>query len=82
MTGALEGWDVRSRLSEIQRPDPGRARRATTCPLHSVSKTLVDGISGAQEVVLEDSSHMPVIEETERYLSAVPREFLYAVEAR
>jgi pimeloyl-ACP methyl ester carboxylesterase len=35
----------------------------------------------AREVVFEESSHTPVLEETERYLRVV-REFLYAVEAR
>ena len=46
-----------------------------------VSRTLVEGIAGAREVVLEDSSHMPVLEETERYL-AVVRKFLHETEER
>jgi L-proline amide hydrolase len=37
----------------------------------AISRTLVEGIPGAREVVLEESSHTPVLEETERYLDAV-----------
>jgi hypothetical protein len=37
----------------------------------AIALTLVDGIAGAKEVVLEDSSHTPVLEETDRYLEVV-----------
>ena len=37
----------------------------------AVSRTLVTGIRGAREVVLDDSSHTPVLEETDRYLRVV-----------
>jgi pimeloyl-ACP methyl ester carboxylesterase len=78
VTGALEGWDVRSRLSEIDVPTlVVRGGHDLSTPL--VSKTLVEGIEGAREVVFEESSHMPVLEETERYL-AVLRDFLAAVD--
>ena len=32
---------------------------------------LVNGIKGAREVVLEKSSHTPVLEQTEEYLKAI-----------
>jgi pimeloyl-ACP methyl ester carboxylesterase len=39
----------------------------------AVAATLVDGIDGAREVVLEQSSHTPILEETDRYLAVVRR---------
>jgi len=36
-----------------------------------IAATLVEGISNACEVVLGESSHTPVLEETERYLEAI-----------
>jgi pimeloyl-ACP methyl ester carboxylesterase len=78
VTGALEGWDVRTRLKELHVPTlVVRGGHDLSTPL--VSQTLVEGIAGAREVVLQDSSHMPVLEETERYL-AVVRGFLHETE--
>jgi pimeloyl-ACP methyl ester carboxylesterase len=80
MTGALAGWDVRPRLGELRMPTlilRGEHDLSTA----AISKTLTDGIPHAREVVFADSSHTPVLEETERYLRTV-REFLYSVEAR
>jgi proline iminopeptidase len=80
VTGALRGWDVRHRLGEIDVPTlivRGRHDLST----ESVTATLIDGIRGARTVVFDDSSHMPVLEETERYL-AVVGEFLRDVEPR
>jgi hypothetical protein len=37
----------------------------------SIAATLVTGIRGAREVVLEESSHTPAMEETEKYLQAI-----------
>jgi proline-specific peptidase len=71
-TGPLKGWDVRARLREIDVPTlvvRGRYDMST----NSISATLVNGIAGAREVVLEHSSHTPVLEETERYLEVVDR---------
>ena len=80
ITGALHGWDVRERLHELTLPTlVVRGGHDLSTP--AISQTLCDGIPNAREVVLEHSSHTPVLEETERYL-AVVREFLYAVEAR
>jgi proline-specific peptidase len=80
MTGALAGWDVRPRLAELKMPTL-ILRGAHDLSTAAISKTLTDGIPHAREIVFDDSSHTPVLEETERYLSAV-REFFYAVEAR
>jgi pimeloyl-ACP methyl ester carboxylesterase len=80
MTGALGGWDVRPRLGELKLPTL-ILRGAHDLSTPAISKTLTDGIPHAREVVFEESSHTPVLEETERYLRCV-RDFLYAVEAR
>jgi pimeloyl-ACP methyl ester carboxylesterase len=80
MTGALGGWDVRPRLGELKMPTL-ILRGAYDLSTPAISKTLMDGIPHAREVVFPESSHTPVLEETERYLRTV-RDFLYAVEAR
>src|SRR6059036_1432976 len=70
VTGALRGWDVRDRLGEIDLPTlviRGRHDMSTD----PISATLVNGIKGAREVVLEESSHTPVLEETDQYLAAI-----------
>ena len=80
MTGALGGWDVRPRLGELRMPTlilRGEHDLSTA----AISKTLTDGIPHAREVVFADSSHTPVLEETEHYLRTV-KDFLYTVEAR
>src|SRR5712691_7368609 len=67
VTGALRGWDLRERLGEIEVPTlviRGRHDMSTD----PISATLVNGIKGAREIVLGDSSHTPVLEETEEYL--------------
>jgi L-proline amide hydrolase len=70
MTGALRGWDVRDRLHEIDVPTLVIRGRHDMCT-DAVAATLVQGISDVREVVLEESSHTPVLEEPERYLEAV-----------
>src|SRR5919199_4406767 len=67
VTGALRGWDVRDRLAEIDVPTLVVRGRFDMCT-DPISATLVNGIRGAREAVLEQSSHTPVLEETERYL--------------
>ena len=71
-TGELADWDVRDRLPEIDVPTLV-IRGAYDLCTPPVAKTLVDGIRGARLVVFEESSHTPVLEETERYLATVPR---------
>ncbi len=80
VTGALRGWDVRDRLREIEVPTlviRGRHDMSTD----PISATLVNGIKGAREVVLENSSHTPVLEETDQYLEAIS-EFMREAETR
>ena len=80
LTGALQGWDVRSRLHELDLPAlviRGRSDLST----ESIAATLVGGLPDAREVVFEQSSHTPVLEETERYLEVVAG-FLREVERR
>jgi L-proline amide hydrolase len=69
-TGALKGWSSHERLHEIDVPTlvvRGRYDMSTD----PISAELVNGIRGAREVVFEESSHTPVLEETDRYLEVV-----------
>jgi len=70
VTGAIRGWDVRDRLGEIEMPTLVVRGRHDMCT-DAIAATLVQGIRDVCEVVLEHSSHTPVLEETERYLDAV-----------
>jgi proline-specific peptidase len=79
VTGSLRGWDVRPRLQEIQVPTLV-LRGAYDLSTESISRTLVDGIPNAREAVFAESSHTPVLEETDRYLEVVGG-FLREVEA-
>jgi L-proline amide hydrolase len=69
-TGALKGWSTRDRLQEIQVPTLVVRGRYDMCT-EPIAAELVNGIRGAREVVLEESSHTPVLEETDRYLEVV-----------
>src|SRR5919198_1394013 len=66
------GWDVRNRLEGIRVPTLVVRGRYDMCT-PPIARTLVQGIAGAQEVVLEESSHTPVLEETDRYLEVIGR---------
>jgi proline-specific peptidase len=70
VTGALRGWDVRDRLGEIDAPTLV-IRGGYDMSTEKISATLVNGIRNAREVVFENSSHTPVLEETEGYLATV-----------
>jgi len=78
-TGALKGWDTRDRLHEIRVPTLVVRGRYDMCT-DPIAAELVDGIAGAREVVLEESSHTPAMEESDRYLTIV-REFTREAEA-
>lgn len=69
-TGALKGWDIRDRLHEIDVPTLVVRGRYDMCT-EPIAATLVNGIPNTREVVLEHSSHTPVLEETDRYLEVV-----------
>ncbi len=70
ITGALRDWDVRDRLGEIAVPALVVRGRYDLCT-EQVAATLLGGLRDAREVVFEESSHMPVLEETDRYLEVV-----------
>jgi L-proline amide hydrolase len=70
VTGAIKGWDVRDRLKEIDIPTLVIRGRYDMCT-DPIAADLVNGIKGAREVVLEESSHTPVMEQTEEYLAAI-----------
>ncbi len=69
-TGALKGWNVRDRLREIDVPTLVLRGRHDMCTA-PIAAELVEGIREAREVVLEHSSHTPVLEETDRYLEVL-----------
>jgi proline-specific peptidase len=69
-TGVLRGWDIEDRLGDIDVPTLVVRGRYDMCT-EPIAATLVEGIPGAREVVLENSSHTPVLEETDRYLELV-----------
>jgi L-proline amide hydrolase len=69
-TGPLRDWDVRDRLGEIDVPTLVIRGAYDECT-EPIAATLVRGIRGARLVVFEESSHTPVLEETERYLRVV-----------
>ena len=70
VTGALRGWDVSDRLGEIEVPTLVIRGRYDMCT-NPIAATLTEGIRNAREIVLDESSHTPVLEETERYLESV-----------
>jgi proline-specific peptidase len=69
-TGALRDWDVRDRLGEIDVPTLVIRGRYDMCT-DQIAATLTEGIPNSREVVLEESSHTPLLEETDRYLATI-----------
>ncbi len=69
-TGALKGWDTRDRLHEIDVPTLVIRGRYDMCT-EPIAADLVNGIEGSRLEVFEESSHTPVLEESDRYLSVV-----------
>jgi proline-specific peptidase len=66
VTGNLKDWDVTRRLGELDLPvlvTSGRYDEMTDV----LVKPLVDGIRGAEWVVFENSSHLAMVEEPDRY---------------
>lgn len=70
VTGAIKGWDVRDRLGEIEIPTLVIRGRHDMCT-DPIAATLVNGIRNAREVVLDESSHTPVLEQTDPYLEEI-----------
>ena len=74
MTGNLKGFDRSDRLKDIEVPvlfSCGRVDEATPRTTEWYHRQTPD----SEFVVYEDSSHMPHLEETDRYLSVV-RDFI------
>lgn len=77
--GTLKNWDVTHRLGEIRVPTlviGGRYDEATP----AITETVHRGIPGSQWVIFENSSHMPHVEETGRYMQVLG-DFLDRVES-
>ena len=80
ITGNLRNWDRTGRLSELSVPTlilAGRYDEVTP----ACSETLHQGIAGSQLTVFEKSSHIPHIEEENKYLRVVSG-FLSQVDAK
>ncbi len=61
---------MKDRLGEIRVPTlvaSGRYDEATP----ALQETLMAGIAGAEQVIFEDSAHMPFWEERQRFMSVV-----------
>ncbi len=70
IVGSFRDWTVADRLGEIAVPAlviSGRHDEATP----ALQQEMVAGIAGAEQVILEESSHMPFWEEREAYMAAV-----------
>ena len=68
--GSCKDWQVKDRLHEIAVPTllvSGRYDEATP----ALQQVLLDGIPNAEWVLFEQSSHMPHVEERDRYLQVV-----------
>jgi proline-specific peptidase len=76
--GTLKDWNIVDRLGEIRVPTlviSGRYDKATP----TIAETVHQGIRGSKWVLFENSSHMPHVEETERYIDVLD-DFLTQVE--
>ena len=70
VVGSIKDWQSKDRLGEIRVPTllvSGRHDEATP----ALQQVLLDGIDGSEWVCFEESSHMPHVEERERYLQVV-----------
>jgi proline iminopeptidase len=74
ITGNLKDWDITARLPEIRVPTlvtVGRYDEVTP----KVAETIHKGIPGSRLVLFENSAHVAMLEERERYLKTL-REFI------
>src|SRR5262249_9807233 len=68
--GTIKDWQVKDRLGEIRTPTlvlSGRHDEATP----ALQEVLVRGIPETEQVIFEESSHSPHVEERERYMAVV-----------
>jgi len=78
--GILKEWDIVNRLGEIRMPTlviGGRYDEATP----AITETIYRGIPDSERIIFENSSHMPHLEETERYMQVLTN-FLDRVESK
>ncbi|MBL7213151.1 MAG: proline iminopeptidase-family hydrolase [Desulfobacteraceae bacterium] len=78
--GILKEWDIVNRLGEIRMPTlviGGRYDEATP----GITETIYRGIPDSERIIFENSSHMPHLEETERYMQVLTN-FLDRVESK
>lgn len=76
--GRLRDWDVRARLSEIDLPTLITSGRYDECT-PALAEEAHRGIRGSEWVLFEESSHMPFVEEPERFRTLLS-EFLQRAE--
>jgi pimeloyl-ACP methyl ester carboxylesterase len=77
VTGNLKDWDVTSRLGELDLPvlvTSGRYDEMTP----TLIRPLVEGIRGAKSVVFENSAHLAMVEEPERFRDVIETFLLHA----
>jgi L-proline amide hydrolase len=70
VVGSIRDWQSKDRLASIEVPSllvSGRHDEATP----ALQETLRDGLRDAEWVLFDDSSHMPHVEERERYMRVV-----------
>lgn len=70
VVGSIKDWSARDRLGEIRVPTlvvSGRYDEATP----ALQRALLDGLPQSEWVCFEESSHMPHVEERERYMRVV-----------
>lgn len=80
VTGNLRDWDVTARLRELDLPvliTSGRYDEMTP----ALVDPLVRGIAGAEHIVFEESAHLAMVEEPDRYREIL-ESFFGRVEAR
>lgn len=80
VTGVIKEWNIVDRLGEIHVPTlllSGRYDEATP----AIVEVLQRGIPGAEWTIFEHSSHMPHLEESERYMRVLT-DFLERVEKK
>jgi L-proline amide hydrolase len=68
--GSCKDWQIKDRLHELHVPTllvSGRYDEATP----ALQQVLLDGIAGSEWMLFDESSHMPHVEERERYMQVV-----------
>ncbi len=70
VSGKLEDWDVTRRLGEIQAPTLVLAGRHDQCP-PALAELVHRAIPASELVIFEESSHLPYLEEPDRFRTVV-----------